>query len=332
MTYNKVEYAGKVLVDLTGDTVTSDTLFEGQTAHGKSGDAIVGTFSIEQEIAEQDALIEQLKTALACKVASYALNYSVIGDTVQPSSPAENTICVSTSTAITSHVFSATEPASPTEGMVWIMTAGQSAISFNALKKNGLMVYPIACKQYVSGAWVSKSASIRISDAWLPLESFVYKTGEKFFNFTDGDAGIVTWGDSALKLEVEAANTGGYVFTYTEAIDLSAFSELKLTYEDMLSYVYTGSDGTSYLSLGVIVDDTPTVEKSGIIANAVASATYKFPGNDATATYDGTLSVDISSIDKGKVVVALGNNSKSSQVPRYSNGFVTEIEMVVETV
>ena len=44
MAVNKVELAnGEVLIDLTKDTVTAETLIEGVTAHGADGEPIVGT-------------------------------------------------------------------------------------------------------------------------------------------------------------------------------------------------------------------------------------------------------------------------------------------------
>ena len=43
MTVNKVEHAGKVLLDLTEDTVSPDKLISGATAHDKTGAKIVGT-------------------------------------------------------------------------------------------------------------------------------------------------------------------------------------------------------------------------------------------------------------------------------------------------
>ena len=43
MAVNKVEYAGKVLLDLTEDTVTEDQLLEGTVAHDKTGAKIVGS-------------------------------------------------------------------------------------------------------------------------------------------------------------------------------------------------------------------------------------------------------------------------------------------------
>lgn len=46
MAVNKVEYGGRTLVDLTGDTVTPETLAKGTTAHNKSGESIVGTAKV----------------------------------------------------------------------------------------------------------------------------------------------------------------------------------------------------------------------------------------------------------------------------------------------
>lgn len=43
MDVNKIEYDGRVLLDLTEDTVTEDQLLEGATAHDRSGQRIVGS-------------------------------------------------------------------------------------------------------------------------------------------------------------------------------------------------------------------------------------------------------------------------------------------------
>ena len=59
----------QVLVDLTGDSVSEGTLFKGETAHAANGEKIVGAFTLESEMSEQDALIEQIKTALQGKTA-----------------------------------------------------------------------------------------------------------------------------------------------------------------------------------------------------------------------------------------------------------------------
>lgn len=42
MAANKVIYGGMTLIDLTGDSVTPETLMNGYTAHDKSGQVISG--------------------------------------------------------------------------------------------------------------------------------------------------------------------------------------------------------------------------------------------------------------------------------------------------
>lgn len=68
MANNKIIYGGKVLIDLTSDTVTPDTLLSGVTAHSKSGDTIEGscTFDVDSAGATvAEAEILSGKTAYA---------------------------------------------------------------------------------------------------------------------------------------------------------------------------------------------------------------------------------------------------------------------------
>ena len=58
----------EVLINLTGDKVTEDTLFDGVTAHNSNGEQITGTFPIG-EVDEQSNLIKLIKTTLAGKIA-----------------------------------------------------------------------------------------------------------------------------------------------------------------------------------------------------------------------------------------------------------------------
>lgn len=55
MDVNKIEYDGRVLLDLTEDTVTEDQLLEGATAHDSSGQRIVGTMKQSSGIDTSDA-------------------------------------------------------------------------------------------------------------------------------------------------------------------------------------------------------------------------------------------------------------------------------------
>lgn len=57
MSINKVEYADKVLLDLTEDTVAEDQLLEGATAHDRSGQRIVGTMKQSSGTDTSDATV-----------------------------------------------------------------------------------------------------------------------------------------------------------------------------------------------------------------------------------------------------------------------------------
>lgn len=48
MAVNKVVYDGNTLIDLTSDTVTAETLAEGETAHDASGASVTGTLTAVQ--------------------------------------------------------------------------------------------------------------------------------------------------------------------------------------------------------------------------------------------------------------------------------------------
>ena len=88
--------------------------------------------------------------------------------------PKENTIGIITTTAISSWIFSATQPAEAAEGMVWIILGTSSAVEFNALKKNALQVYPLEAKQYVGGAWVEKTYMVYKNGEWAMPETKVW--------------------------------------------------------------------------------------------------------------------------------------------------------------
>jgi len=74
MAVNKVIYGGNTVIDLTGDTVTAESLVEGVIAHDKSGKSVTGTNPYEKtatdtEVASQTDLISQIVTALEGKAA-----------------------------------------------------------------------------------------------------------------------------------------------------------------------------------------------------------------------------------------------------------------------
>lgn len=79
MAVNKVEYAGKVLLDLTEDTVAEDQLLEGATAHDRSGQRIVGALI---NLAEDTVTPENL---LAGATAHDSSGQRIVGTMIQSS-------------------------------------------------------------------------------------------------------------------------------------------------------------------------------------------------------------------------------------------------------
>lgn len=115
-----------------------------------------------------------------------SLNFKVVGGLTQPSGPSENTIWVPTNAKITSYAVSPSEPAEPTDGMVWIKTGAASNVSFNALKKNEIAVYPNACYQLINGAWQSMAAKIYQNKAWKEWRTYLYNLGDECVAVTGG--------------------------------------------------------------------------------------------------------------------------------------------------
>lgn len=52
MGYSKVIYGGKTLIDLTGDSVTRETLLVGSTAHGMNGEPIEGGCTFDADTSD----------------------------------------------------------------------------------------------------------------------------------------------------------------------------------------------------------------------------------------------------------------------------------------
>lgn len=237
-----------------------------------------------------------------------SLNYVVVGGTSAPASPKENTIWVNTSVAITGYVFSAEAPSSPTAGMVWIATGATSSVAFNALKKNGIFVYPNAVKQYVNGAWKNVAAHCYTGGKWVQFSAttlVIYESGTQYYPMTiDGytksgtapynkaysdhvTRGSVTFNDSNIYLTVSEVQggSGGIRYVGTQnSLNLSGYSTLHI---EMSSHTH-GSQAYLYFAA------TPTK----VCPGTNSGGAYKSIASDTTSA-----SIDISSLDSSYIVV-----------------------------
>lgn len=179
------------------------------------------------------------------------LNFTVVGGTAQPISPSENTIWVNTNVGITDYYFGVTAPITPAEGWIWFATGTRSPVAFNALKKGNLWTYPTACQQYVSGAWVDKTAKTYINGQWVDYILYLYDRGTEYPDIT-GDltcAGIpinssgygtktaptVTKTSTGMTIKwyrsaSDVTNDSGIAY-YAKAIDFTNYSKLYINLE-----------------------------------------------------------------------------------------------------
>lgn len=97
---------------------------------------------------------------------SGGLNFKVFNGTSTPSTQVENAIWVNTDIPIASYYFSSVEPGDLSVGDVWFSISTDSSVAFNALKKNGIMVYPVSAKQYDGSSLVEKTAKIYQEGNW----------------------------------------------------------------------------------------------------------------------------------------------------------------------
>lgn len=170
------------------------------------------------------------------------LNFTVVGGSVEPSDPIENTIWVNTDTTITKTTLSPYEPSSPVEGMVWILTGSSSLVRYASLKSNGISfasVNPVAAKQYVSGAWADVTAKIYQGGEWCDWwNGELYDSGNEYggwscvpMGYSSGypsmaDPAITREGTS-VRVSMASLHTGG-AYVYDDPVDITRFSTLEL--------------------------------------------------------------------------------------------------------
>lgn len=243
-----------------------------------------------------------------------SLNFKVVGGTSAPASPAENTIWVNTAADITGWAFSPAAPSSPKEGTVWLKTGLNSPVGFNAFKKNGLWVYPTACQQYVSGAWVAKTAKTYQSGAWVEWLYWLYDTGSKKVELRDitsalyGTESTITWGDDAVELSVYGPSsfTVGVAMAATGLMDVSGYSKLNAYYESI-------DRASPKFSVSVSTAATPTTVENGLGSDHIAVASI----TEAKASA-GVLTLDLSELTVTEVCCCVSVTSTNRD--RYKGG------------
>ena len=189
------------------------------------------------------------------------------------------------------------------KGTVWFPTGISSNVEFNALKKNGVQVYPISAKQYVDGAWVDVTAKSYQNGAWVDWwNGELFKDGNQYtsvtggwevFNLSHGSYSTPTLtfdnGNMVMSMRQPSSDYRGGVVCAKNTIDLTDVNEITMklkSFSALGSYAQPSYFGS--VSLVVFDDNGTTVLPSGLASNSKKVTN--------TTAYDFTLSVDTKSI------------------------------------
>ena len=183
-------------------------------------------------------------------VKAYATEALMDADT-----PKANTIGVITTTAITGWHLSATQPENMANGEVWFPVGTSSPVEFNALKKNGIQVYPLSAKQMVSGTLKDVIAKSYIDGEWKSWITVLWDAsknyenlkvlGNKGFYITKQNTSGGTISKSASGLVINShKNDNTISVSHDNSINFDNISKVTVTWDG-------GNDYQNYQGIGV---------------------------------------------------------------------------------
>jgi hypothetical protein len=232
------------------------------------------------------------------------LNFKVVGGTVQPTGR-ENLIWVNTDTEVADWVFSAAQP-DGVEGRVWFITGTSSGTAFNAVKKNGLWVYPSNCKQYVSGAWVDKAAKTYQNGEWKDWETSLYDQGTVSALGTGLNSNSCNWYTGTTYYDIANIQRGAdYIRfyssdTYSHGIAIWTTSKVDLTnFTSLKAYVSQATSNVANKAYFYLYASSTLPSNTSSYSSRVAAAAT------ALANGIGTITTDLSAVT-GSYYVILG--------------------------
>jgi hypothetical protein len=224
------------------------------------------------------------------------LNFDVKGYQTEAellaAAPKANTIGVVTAEPITGWIFDTNEPADLVNGMLWFPTGKTSIVEFNALKKNGVQVYPLSAKQYISGVLVDVDAATYRGGEWVDWVEIYLVNSDAFRAETayGGSTGTYSFSED------------GYYGMLTNKLDCSVVSKEKINLTD-IKYI------TAPYSLNLISGNLANYA-DGRFSLCIASGnsalgedgTPPIVSADASKSSSGELKLDTSSL-KGEYYI-----------------------------
>lgn len=213
-----------------------------------------------------------------------ALNFKVVPGSTQPGTAAENTIWVKTE-KINNWYFSATQPEGMQEWDVWFQTGTESAVEFDVLKKNSVIVYPLKAKQMVSGTLKDVTAKSYQNGEWVQWIRYLYNAGNEYADITGGwtHSGFSVSGFSVyaptkkadcIALENQAINRAQLVGT-AKKVAMDDMTMIKVTYKNTL--LSNGSGLEVFIQSGTTVSSSSAAAYKKTTSAAGTVATEEIP-------------------------------------------------------
>lgn len=229
------------------------------------------------------------------------LNMKVVGSTTQPTAPRENTIWISTATAITGYVLSPTRPENGTDGLVWLGTAN-TGVKINVGKKNSIVLYLSTAKLYTGGKWVSINCFVYVNSVW---NQFAME-GLMVFDRTMQEYADINKNILAVKDEV-----------YLSRTDADPYIQMTISESSSITRGYQWKnqvDVTNYNTMEVVGYSTKAINKAGLSPNLTDNRhEIVITASQTFGTERGTMKIDISSLT-GNMYVGFSLNQGGGSI------------------
>lgn len=145
MGVSKVDYNGETLIDLTGDTVTPETLAEGATAHDMAGNPITGT--MKQGGGESNTMIVNLVISLSASGLSVSLpqgtTYSSIDSAISNNIHVVCVMEIPSFAGSMAGTYAAPFTKKNADGSLCFSTTNESALQYFKIETDGSIFYGI---------------------------------------------------------------------------------------------------------------------------------------------------------------------------------------------
>lgn len=174
--------------------------------------------AIRNKTGKSDVLsVDNMVAEIAAIETGVKLNFQVVGGTTQPANPTENMIWVNTD-EITGYYFQSEQPENMSDGDVWFVTSQNSLLSFNMLKDNTVMVYPLSVEQMINNELVDMSQCTEIyhNGSWENFDPHVYIIKDGVI-ITDSEAGGMSSSIASTDTYTSANGKLTINFIYTQA-------------------------------------------------------------------------------------------------------------------